>query len=121
MPCKYKCGQTFNNVMELFRHTEICSMSISCDNQDDNRSNQSFEESFMSDNSHNNNNSLNNSCDPNNSSDERKVRVRTLISDEQLAVLKAHYIHNPRPKREDLEKIADQIGHPFKVRLYYFL
>ena len=48
--------------------------------------------------------------DTNNSADERKVRVRTLISDEQLAVLKAHYLHNPRPKREELEKIADQVS-----------
>jgi Homeodomain len=62
----------------------------------------------MSDNSHNNSGGLN--LDTNNSADERKVRVRTLISDEQLAVLKAHYLHNPRPKREELEKIADQVS-----------
>ena len=121
MPCKYKCGQSFSNVVELFRHSEVCVNNDKCENQDDNRSNQSFEESFMSDNNSSSNNN-NNSCggDPNNSSDERKVRVRTLISDEQLAVLKAHYLHNPRPKREDLEKIADQIGHPFKVVKVWF-
>ena len=128
MSCKYKCGQTFNNVVELFRHNESCNNLGSGNNLDldiDGRSNQSFEESFMSDNSHNNNSSSgggnnNNSCDPNNSSDERKVRVRTLISDEQLSVLKTHYLHNPRPKREELEKIADQIGHPFKVVKVWF-
>ena len=115
MSCKYKCGQTFSSVVDLFRHNESCSQ---LDNHDDNRSNQSFEESFMSDNSHNNSGGMN--LDPNNSNDERKVRVRTLISDEQLAVLKAHYLHNPRPKREELEKIADQIGHPFKVVKVWF-
>ena len=117
MSCKYKCGQTFNNVVDLFRHNENCNGQ---DNHDDNKSNQSFEESFMSDNSHNNSGGGGINLDPNSSADERKVRVRTLISDEQLAVLKAHYLHNPRPKREELEKIADQIGHPFKVVKVWF-
>ena len=52
--------------------------------------------------------------------DERKVRVRTLISEEQLTVLKTYYLVNPRPKREELEKIAAKIGHPFKVVKVWF-
>jgi len=52
--------------------------------------------------------------------DDRKVRVRTLISEEQLIVLKTHYQINPRPKREELEKIAAKIGHPFKVVKVWF-
>ena len=52
--------------------------------------------------------------------DERKVRVRTLISEEQLTVLKTYYQVNPRPKREELEKIAAKIGHPFKVVKVWF-
>ncbi len=52
--------------------------------------------------------------------DERKVRVRTLISEEQLAILKAYYLANPRPKREELERIASKIGHPFKVVKVWF-
>ena len=51
---------------------------------------------------------------------ERKVRVRTLISDEQLVVLRAFYMINPRPKREELEKVAAKIGHPFKVVKVWF-
>ena len=47
--------------------------------------------------------------------DDRKVRVRTLISEEQLQVLKQHYASNPRPKREELDGFASRIGHPFKV------
>ena len=31
--------------------------------------------------------------------DDRKVRVRTLISEEQSLVLKTHYQMNPRPKQ----------------------
>ena len=52
--------------------------------------------------------------------DDRKVRVRTLISEEQLIVLKTHYQHNPRPKREELDAIARKIGHPFKVVKVWF-
>ncbi|XP_015839852.1 zinc finger protein 1 isoform X3 [Tribolium castaneum] len=54
------------------------------------------------------------------SEDGRKVRVRSLISDEQLKVLKDHYKLNPRPKREDLEKIADTIGFPVRVVQVWF-
>lgn len=54
------------------------------------------------------------------SEDGRKVRVRSLISDEQLKVLKDHYKNNQRPKREDLEKIADTIGFPVRVVQVWF-
>ena len=42
-------------------------------------------------------------------------RVRTMISDDQAAVLKARYSENPKPRREELVKISAEIGHPFKV------
>ena len=47
-------------------------------------------------------------------------RVRTLISDEQVMVLKGHYNNNSKPKREELQLIADEIGHPFKVIKVWF-
>ncbi|KAJ8980222.1 hypothetical protein NQ317_010219 [Molorchus minor] len=52
--------------------------------------------------------------------DGRKVRVRSLISEEQLKVLKDNYKLNPRPKREDLEKIASSIGFPVRVVQVWF-
>ena len=52
--------------------------------------------------------------------DDRKVRVRTLISEEQSIILKSHYQVNPRPKREELDTIARKIGHPFKVVKVWF-
>ncbi|KAI4459768.1 histone h4 transcription factor-related [Holotrichia oblita] len=54
------------------------------------------------------------------SDDGRKVRVRSLISDEQLKVLKDNYAINPRPKREDLMRIADKIGFPVRVVQVWF-
>ena len=54
------------------------------------------------------------------SQEERKVRVRTLISEEQQMVLKAHYQRNPKPKKEVLQEISSQIGHPFRVVKVWF-
>ena len=48
-----------------------------------------------------------------NSSASSSSRVRTLISDEQVMVLKGHYNNNSKPKREELQLIADEIGKPF--------
>ncbi|XP_045465289.1 zinc finger protein 1 isoform X2 [Harmonia axyridis] len=52
--------------------------------------------------------------------DGRKVRVRSLISDEQLKILKESYALNPRPKREELEKIAASIGFAVRVVQVWF-
>lgn len=54
------------------------------------------------------------------SEDGRKVRVRSLIADKQLKVLKDCYALNPRPKREELVKIANQIGFPVRVVQVWF-
>ncbi|GAB0090991.1 Zinc finger protein 1 [Sergentomyia squamirostris] len=44
-----------------------------------------------------------------NSEGERKVRVRTAISEEQQAILKEHYAINPRPSREEFRSIATRL------------
>lgn len=54
------------------------------------------------------------------SEDGRKVRVRSLIADEQLTILKDHYALNPRPKREELARIAERIGFPVRVVQVWF-
>ena len=98
----------------LSNSVELAHQSESCNNNEDNQ----YEESLMSDtNEADFANGLNTS---NSSGDERKVRVRTLISDEQLSILKTFYNHNPRPKREELERISSKIGHPFKVVKVWF-
>ena len=53
-------------------------------------------------------------------SGERKSRVRSLISDEQLSVLKSYYSRNQMPRREELMQIAEAIGHPYKVVKVWF-
>ena len=57
------------------------------------------------------------------SSSEKKSsssRVRTLISDDQSALLRKFYSDNPKPRREELQQIAEKIGHPFKVVKVWF-
>ncbi|XP_051159948.1 zinc finger protein 1-like isoform X1 [Leptopilina boulardi] len=50
----------------------------------------------------------------------RRVRARSLIDDEQLAVLKGYYAINPRPKKEEIIMIADYIKFPTRVVQVWF-
>jgi len=45
----------------------------------------------------------------------RRVRARSLIDDEQLAILKGYYSINPRPKKEEIIMIANCINFPTRV------
>lgn len=52
--------------------------------------------------------------------DGRKVRVRSQISEDQLIILKQNYTLNPRPKREELSRIADHVGLAVRVVQVWF-
>ncbi|XP_052125231.1 zinc finger protein 1 [Frankliniella occidentalis] len=52
--------------------------------------------------------------------DGRKVRVRSQITDSQLAILKPHYAANPRPKREELIRLAEMVKLPQRVVQVWF-
>ena len=123
IPCKFNCGKMFSSVLDLFQHQDgNCTKSIMNNYDDSDRDNVVTDDDMLSDiGDQDSQDDLNTSG--NNSSlggGERKVRVRTLISDEQLVVLRAFYMLNPRPKREELEKVAAKIGHPFKVVKVWF-
>ncbi|XP_023946511.2 zinc finger protein 1 isoform X2 [Bicyclus anynana] len=51
---------------------------------------------------------------------DRKIRVRTALSEEQQTVLKEHYSVNPRPNREEFKKIAQLIGLDNRVVQVWF-
>ncbi|CAK1542818.1 unnamed protein product [Leptosia nina] len=51
---------------------------------------------------------------------DRKVRVRTALTDEQQAVLKEHFVLNPRPNREQFKTIAQQINLDNRVVQVWF-
>ncbi|XP_012268465.2 zinc finger E-box-binding homeobox protein zag-1 isoform X2 [Athalia rosae] len=50
----------------------------------------------------------------------RRVRARSLIDDEQLAVLKGYYAINPRPKKEEITMIANYIHFSTRVVQVWF-
>lgn len=51
---------------------------------------------------------------------DRKIRVRTALSEEQQAILKEHYAMNPRPNRDESKRIAQQIGLDNRVVQVWF-
>ncbi|CAB3237902.1 unnamed protein product [Arctia plantaginis] len=51
---------------------------------------------------------------------DRKIRVRTNLSEEQQLVLKEHYALNSRPNREEFKRIAQQIGLDNRVVQVWF-
>lgn len=54
------------------------------------------------------------------SEDERKVRVRTAISEEQQNILKDYYAINPRPNRDEFRSIAAQLSLDSRVVQVWF-
>ena len=120
IPCKFNCGKMFTSMMDLFQHQDgNCTKMLSRDDND--RDNVVTDDDMLSENGdQDSQDDLNTSGNNSSAGGERKVRVRTLISDEQLVVLRAFYMINPRPKREELEKVAAKIGHPFKVVKVWF-
>ncbi|KAK3105714.1 hypothetical protein FSP39_004073 [Pinctada imbricata] len=54
------------------------------------------------------------------SADGKKFRMRSLINDEQLAVLKSYYQMNPRPRKYELIRIGNEIGFSKRVVQVWF-
>lgn len=52
--------------------------------------------------------------------DSRKVRVRSLFTDEQIDALKRFYGLNPRPNKKMLMDISEQIGYSVRVVRVWF-
>ncbi len=51
---------------------------------------------------------------------DRKIRVRSMISEEQVQVLKAFYQTNPRPNKFHLDRLAQTVGFPKRVVQVWF-
>ncbi|XP_055323476.1 zinc finger protein 1-like [Sitodiplosis mosellana] len=52
--------------------------------------------------------------------DERKVRFRTAISEEQQSILKEYYARNPQPGREEFRTIAQILSLDLRVVQVWF-
>lgn len=53
-------------------------------------------------------------------SDGKKVRVRSVLSEETLRVLRAQYAVNPRPKKQEILRLSDQVSYSPRVVQVWF-
>lgn len=53
-------------------------------------------------------------------SDGKKVRVRSVLSEETLKVLRAQYEVNPRPKKHDIQRLSQEVNYAPRVVQVWF-
>lgn len=53
-------------------------------------------------------------------SDGKKVRVRSVLSEETLRVLRAQYAVNPRPKKQEILRLSEQVNYSPRVVQVWF-
>lgn len=46
---------------------------------------------------------------------EKKVRVRSVLSEETLKILRVEFEKNPRPKKHEIERLAERVNYPPRV------
>lgn len=106
-----KCNQKFNHPTELVQHEKVlCGMFRS---HDAIPMQQSFNMPSGSDDE-------NDEMQKGTSDAERKVRVRTAISEEQQIRLKEYYALNARPNREEFRSIAQRLSLDARVVQVWF-
>lgn len=113
------CDKVFNHPTELVQHEKmLCNSLFRVNHLNESLNNSGYL-----------NNSLSNgiSEDENDDRDskvstesERKVRVRTAISEDQQSVLKEYYANNARPNREEFRKIANHLNLDPRVVQVWF-
>lgn len=52
--------------------------------------------------------------------DGKKVRVRSVLSEETLRILRAQYAINPRPKKQEINRLAGQVNYSARVVQVWF-
>ncbi|XP_055381250.1 zinc finger protein 1 [Condylostylus longicornis] len=104
-----RCGKEFNHHTELVQHEKVlCGLLNSFSSHqplpdpEDNLNSLSYVQSGSEDEAEDRESK-------HSSENERKVRVRTAITEEQQIVLKEHYAINTRPSREEFRMIANRL------------
>ncbi|KAL5282832.1 ZEB2 family protein [Megaselia abdita] len=104
-----RCGLNFNHQTELVQHEKVLCGHL----------NQT--ESIKSENSGSEVDEMEDRDSLKNESEsERKVRVRTAITDEQQSILKEHFAINSRPSREEFKQIAERLNLDTRVVQVWF-
>lgn len=104
-----RCGLKFNHHTELVQHEKVLcghlhqSESIKSENSGSEADEMEDRDSLK-----------------NESESERKVRVRTAITDEQQSILKEHFAINSRPSREEFKQIAGRLNLDTRVVQVWF-
>lgn len=107
-----RCDKVFNHRTELAQHeTVLCTMIKSHEDALTAAKVAAFNANY---------NNPNNMPMHSGSEDERKVRVRTAISEEQQNILKDYYAVNPRPNRDEFRSIAAQLSLDSRVVQVWF-
>lgn len=129
MACRY-CDEVFNSPVLLHQHERyICKLNKDITPRRSDGSPRNSPASTMSDQSHvlsatsgspETESEDQDDKDDNALNDSKKFRMRSLISDEQLHVLKSYYSVNPRPRKYELIRIGNEIGFPKRVVQVWF-
>ena len=48
-------------------------------------------------------------------SNDKKIRIRSVISEDVLTVLRFHFQNNPKPNREEIIELSKKLNHPQRV------
>lgn len=129
MACRF-CDEVFNSPVSLHQHERyICKLNKDIIPLRSDGSPRHSPASIMSDQSHvlsatsgspETESEDQDDKDDNALNDSKKFRMRSLISDEQLHVLKSYYSINPRPRKYELIRIGNEIGFPKRVVQVWF-
>ncbi|VDI48428.1 Hypothetical predicted protein [Mytilus galloprovincialis] len=129
LSCRF-CDEVFNSPVSLHQHERyICKLNKDLVQRMSDGSPRNSPSSSMSDHSHilsiasaspETESEDQDDKDDNALNDSKKFRMRSLISDEQLHVLKSFYSINPRPRKYELIRIGNEIGFPKRVVQVWF-
>lgn len=129
LSCRF-CDEVFNSPVSLHQHERyICKLNRDVGQRISDGSPRNSPSSSMSDHSHilsiasgspETESEDQDDKDDNALNDSKKFRMRSLISDEQLHVLKSYYSINPRPRKYELIRIGNEIGFPKRVVQVWF-
>ncbi|KAM7362189.1 Zn finger homeodomain 1 [Cochliomyia hominivorax] len=134
-----RCDKQFNHPLELVQHEKVLCGLIKQELEQQFQQQHQQQQQQLLDQSHNSNSFMNssdvedeqdqderdsisrNDCSSGGESNaERKVRVRTAITEEQQQQLKQHYTVNSRPSREEFRMIASRLQLDARVVQVWF-
>lgn len=124
IPCHF-CSEVFNSAVDQHQHERyLCKANKELLNRSSfSDSSRNSPCSSISDSSHRGTPNGSYSAldtDHEDDCDSKKFRMRTHISEEQLAVLKSHYKENARPRKFELIRIGKEIGKEKRVVQVWF-